>query len=351
MIEPVGGEAHDLLVHAILHGEERHHLGLLLHDALHERLAQPALQSLIALHRGRQLTMVAGEDHAPGTANGNPAGCFKRLCGLVDEQRAELHAVQQAVGRADKSGGDDSRLAEELLVDGNLQGRSTVFQALHLLMPFLVAPLTILAQLADGLANGPQLRIVGMRLETTLVGEGQHLIVYPRGIAYAEHVQATVYKFLRNPVDSHVTLRTDQHLVLATQRLVDSLNECGRLARTGRAVNDGHVLGPQHLVDGVFLRAVEIRKVHVGKGESLCPHATGIEEVAEIAQTALGPHRALQRLEHHPIGGLVKTQLHANLSLGCLQVDNRGVVGQGNHHAVAVDVGNGALKRKVKSGE
>ena len=39
VVEPVGGEAHDLLVHPVLHLQQRHHCGLPLYDAFHESLA------------------------------------------------------------------------------------------------------------------------------------------------------------------------------------------------------------------------------------------------------------------------------------------------------------------------
>ena len=139
VVEPVGGEAHDVLVHAILYAEQRHHLGLFRGDALHECASQSALQRLVALHRRGQLTVVAGEDDAAGTTDGYPAGGLEGLGGLVDEQRAELHAVEQAVGRADECGGDDARLAEQLGVDAYLQLGGAALQAVHLLVPLVGA--------------------------------------------------------------------------------------------------------------------------------------------------------------------------------------------------------------------
>ena len=82
-IEPVAREPHNLLVHAILHLQQRHHLGLLLGNTLHKRLPQPRLQGSNALHRRGQLTMVASQDDARAAADGYPAGSLQGLCRLV----------------------------------------------------------------------------------------------------------------------------------------------------------------------------------------------------------------------------------------------------------------------------
>ena len=84
-IKPVARKAHYPFVHAVLHFQQRHHLGLLFHDALHQRLGESATHRLEALHRWRQLTMVAGEHHSRRPLHGNPACSLKCLCCLVDE--------------------------------------------------------------------------------------------------------------------------------------------------------------------------------------------------------------------------------------------------------------------------
>ena len=57
----VQGVTPDFLV---LDGQQRNGLGMVLHNALHERLAESALQCGNALYCWRQLTMVAGKDHS-----------------------------------------------------------------------------------------------------------------------------------------------------------------------------------------------------------------------------------------------------------------------------------------------
>ncbi len=116
-------------------------------------------------------------------------------------------------------------------------------------------------QLADGLSDGPQQFVVGMGLEATLVGERQHLVIHACGVADSQYGDTAVHKLFGYPVNGHVRLRTHQYLVLAAQRLVDGLDECRRLARARRTVDNGHVLGPEHAVDGFLLRAVQIREV------------------------------------------------------------------------------------------
>ena len=39
-VEPVGGEAHDFLVHAVLHLQEGDGFGMVFHDAFHEGFAE-----------------------------------------------------------------------------------------------------------------------------------------------------------------------------------------------------------------------------------------------------------------------------------------------------------------------
>ena len=63
-IEPVGGEAHDLLVHTVLHLQQGHHLGLVLYDPLHQCFAESRLQGGKTLYGRGQLTMVARQDDA-----------------------------------------------------------------------------------------------------------------------------------------------------------------------------------------------------------------------------------------------------------------------------------------------
>ena len=67
--------------------------------------------------------MVAGEDDARHPADGYPAGRFQGLGGLVDEQGAELLAVEQPVGGAYEGAGDDAGAVHQFLVDAQLNLR------------------------------------------------------------------------------------------------------------------------------------------------------------------------------------------------------------------------------------
>ena len=83
VVEPVAREAHDLVVHAVLYLQQVDLVGVVLHDALHEGLAQSCLQGGNTLHGGRQLAVVAGKHHARHLADGYPAGCLQGLGGLI----------------------------------------------------------------------------------------------------------------------------------------------------------------------------------------------------------------------------------------------------------------------------
>ena len=132
-------------------------------------------------------TVVASQDDAPCTADGDPAGSLKGLSSLVDEEGAKLHAVEQSVGGAHQCAGNDTRLAKEFGIDAYLEFSGATLQAVHLLVP-VVCALALTAQLAYVLADGPQLGIVRMGLETALIGERQHLVVDTHRITYTQDV-------------------------------------------------------------------------------------------------------------------------------------------------------------------
>ena len=224
-------------------------------------------------------------------------------------------------------------------------------------MVLLVASPTVAAQLADGLAQGPQLRVVRVSLKTPLIGKAKHLVVHTSGVSQAQHVDTPVYQLLRDPVHGHVALCTYQHLTLAHQRLAYGLNECRRLARPWGSVHHSDVLGAQHLIDGLLLRGVQIGKVQGLEGQRLGLHAValdtvlgrvpgGIEQVAQIGQTPLGTYGAVECLHHQPVAGLVERQLYAQ-PLGSLQVDKGCRVRHGHHHTVTDDVAYHARKTEV----
>ena len=129
VVKPAGGEAHDGIVHAILDVEERNDVRFALRDLLHERTVQADAGGFGAFDGRRQLVMVAGEDDAVGTRNGNPAGGFERLRRFIDEEGGEVAVRQHPVGRADEGGGDDPRFVEQLRIDSDFQFRGTLAQA------------------------------------------------------------------------------------------------------------------------------------------------------------------------------------------------------------------------------
>ena len=170
-VEPVGGETHDLFVHAVLHLEEGDCLGVVFHDAFHERLAEARFQGCETLDGGRQLAVVAGENDARHSADGDPAGSFECLSRLVNEERTEFLTFEQAVGRAHEGTGDDAGLAEELGVDADLQFGGAFFEAFQFLVKTVAATFAMGAEIADSFPDAPEEGVVGMCLEATLVGK------------------------------------------------------------------------------------------------------------------------------------------------------------------------------------
>ena len=181
-----------------------------------------------------------------------------------------------------------------------------------------------------------------MGLETPLIGEAQHLIVHPSGVSDPQNVDTPIHKFLTNPVYSHITLRANEHLTLAHQRLIDSFYQCRGLAGARRSVDDSHVLSPQHLVYGPLLSGVEPWKSSRLKGESL-RFSVGIEQFAQLRQPIiLGRNHSVERVEHRFVARFVERQLHTDRSFGRLKVEQRRRVGHNDNHAVTVYVGNRA---------
>ena len=133
----------------------------------------------------------------------------------VDEERVVFLSVEQTVGSPGEGRGNDAGLVEKLAADAYLQFGGTALQTVHLLMIVVGIPSALRAQLPDGLADAPQLWIVGVGLESPLVGEGEHLVVDAGGVADTQHIDAAVYKLFGNPVNGHVALCAHQHLTLA----------------------------------------------------------------------------------------------------------------------------------------
>ena len=152
--------------------------------------------------------------------------------------------------------------------------------------------------------------IVRMRLEATLIGERQHLVVDTGRITDTQDVDASVNEFLRDPVDSHITLCTYQHLTLTHQCLTDGFYERCRLTSARRAMDDSDILCPQHPIDGILLRSVQIREVHRLEDKSL-RRTMGIEEVAQLTQASFSLDGTIKGFYHQAIARLVERELYA----------------------------------------
>ena len=220
------------------------------------------------------------------------------------------------------------------------------FQAVEFIVIAVVATLSFALHFAYGLAKCPQAGIVGVRLKAAFVGEREHLVVHFRGIAYAQHIHATVHQSLANPVNSHIALRAHHHLIFTAQRLENSLHQRGGFAGAWRAMHNRHIFSQQHLVHGVLLRGVEPWETHRGKGEFL-RFGRVVEDVAQMRQAvALGTHHTLQRVHHQAIGGFVERELHAHL-IRALQLRHAPGVGDCHHHALCFGITHCGRKRKV----
>ena len=245
--------------------------------------------------------MVTGKDYTMRLADSNPTGSFQSLSRFVDEQRTELHTRQQTIGRPGKGACYHLGIIEKSLVDGEFHLSGTSLETGDFLMHVIAVSATRFVQLTYGATHSPQVLIQGMSLETTFVGEAQHLVRDACGIAYTQHTYAAVHQLLRNPVHSHVRLGAYQHLILASQGLVYGFHQGRRLACSRRSVNHSHILCPQHFVYGSLLRRVEPGEADRVKGEFLC-RQRAMEDFAQFSQTTrLGADNIVQSFEHQPV--------------------------------------------------
>ena len=121
VVEPLGGEVHDVAVHAVLGGEECDAVGFGVRYFLHEGLVEASAGGLGAFDGGWQLAVVAAEDDAVGFEYGCPAGGFEGLGGFVDEEGGEAAVFEDVVGTAYEGAGDDACLVEEVALDADFQ--------------------------------------------------------------------------------------------------------------------------------------------------------------------------------------------------------------------------------------
>ena len=253
--------------------------------------------------------MVARQHYPSGTPNGYPACGLEGLGGFVDEESGKPHAIEQTRRAAYEGRGYDMCGVEEVLVDAYLKLRGAGAETIHLLMPLVGAAALGGAKLPDGLADAPEVGIVGMRFKPTLIREGKHLIVDARGVAETQYVDSPIDKALAYPVDGHVALGAHEHLRFAPKGLGDGFDECCGLASARRTMDNGDILRAQHLVDGRLLGRVEIGKTE-GRERELPYLAARIDEVAELGETSFGLDGAVEGLEHGAVGGFVERQHH-----------------------------------------
>ena len=177
-----------------------------------------------------------------------------------------------------------------------------------------------------------------MGLKASLVSERQHFVVDAGGVPDAQDIHPTIHQFLRNPVHRHIALGTHQYLRLTAKCLVNGFHEGGGLARSRRTMHDGHILGSQHAIDRLLLGGVQIRETHWVESEMLGIQRFGIEQIAQVGQSVvLGLDDLLQCVGHRAVTGLVKRKLHTE-TLRVLQFYDAGVVGNGHHHAITVNI-------------
>ena len=111
---------------------------------------------------------------------------------------------------------------------------------------------------------------------------------------------------------------------------------------------DERVLGAEHVAHGLLLRGVEPGQAQSGRAVgSEAEWGGGVEEVAQFGQAALARlHGVAQRVEHHAVGIVVETQLHAD-EVQRLQPCEGRLAGEFHHHAVGLGVAYGAGKGEV----
>ena len=136
-IEPFAREAHNLLVHPVLHRQKSDRLRMVGCEAFHQRLPEPPFQGFVTLYDRGELAMVARKDNSSGSPHRNPGCGFESLSRLIDEERGEFLAVKQAACAPCECGGYDMCVVEKVVVDAYFQLCGSSTQAVHLLMPLV----------------------------------------------------------------------------------------------------------------------------------------------------------------------------------------------------------------------
>ena len=113
--------------------------------------------------------MITRKDDSRCSTNGYPAGCFKGLCSLIDEQSGELLTLHYPIVSTNEGGSNDTCLSKQLGIDAYLKLRSTALQSVHLLMIAFRTFLSVVPQFSNSLPNRPQLWVVWMRFKLPFV--------------------------------------------------------------------------------------------------------------------------------------------------------------------------------------
>ena len=108
-------------------------------------------------------------------------------------------------------------------------------------------------------------------------------------------------------------------------------------------MDDGHVAGTEHLVDGRLLCGVQ-----PGEADGVEFAEAGLQgaqqRVAQFGQpVAFGAEHVGQRFEHRAVAGFVEVKLHAQ-PVGCLYVKDGTGAGHHDHHAGLVGITDAALE-------
>ena len=280
-----------------------------MHHLLHQGVGESAALGFRAKDGGRQLLVVSGKHHAVGLEDGGPAGSLNGLRGLVNEEGAEMAVVEQPVGAADERAGHHLGLLKHLLVDLQFE---LVAALQELLQPVGALPRggAPLVDVANQLADAPQLGIVGTGGVESLVGVLHQWATDAQGVADAHHTHAPFDELLADPVHGGVARGADQHLRFAAGGLDDGLHQRGGLAGAGWTVHYGHLARLHDALHGLVLALVEALECHTRQRAEFWI-LRAYEDLSQmhglVALQVFGPQESLF---HHLVSGVVEVEAH-----------------------------------------
>ena len=145
-----------------------------------------------------------------------------------------------------------------------------------------------------------------MRLKPTLVSKRKHFIVYPTGITYTQYTNSSVYQFFTDPVDSHITLCTNQNLIFTMQRFVNSFHQRSSLSCSGRSMYNCYIFSMQYFINSLILCSIQPRKTDRLKRINRSLPAS-MKQISQLRQPVIFcSNNLLQSLKHGSIAGFVK---------------------------------------------